>query len=1133
MENLPETRAVKRGILGLTLAPIVVVILGCFLYLERLQRLALEDASNELQAISNLKISQIESWLQERRSGAGVIFASSLIQDGLQAILDGAANTPNTDRIQDWMAQFRANHLLDAVLLYDREGVTRASVPSAPGNPFTRDVAAFQEALKGKAVAMQDLHLDPTPSSLHLEFFIPVGSGRATGHPSGVLGLRVNPRQTLFPLVQQGSVPHKTADTLLVRLEGDQVVYLNEPRHRTGAPAQTHLPLTETNLPAVQAALGRQGFFAGLDDRGVKVAAWIQSVPSTPWKMVAKVDLDEIYQLYRQDILAMIAVATSLMAATILGGRAIYRKRELDLMARQLKITGERLESEARYHEIFENSPIGIWEEDFSKVKERFDSLRASGVENLRIHLDANPGEVSRLASLVRVVRVNAAGWRSLGLGCEAELFEHLTRVFSEESLGVFKEELIELEAGRLRFRCEAPMRNLAGETRWFELFLAVPEGFEASLARVLVSTFDITDRKAAEQQLQRSERLLQESQDTARIGSYVTDLSTGRWEGSRVMDELFGVDQTFVHDIPNWNSLLHPEDRARALQHYQEVIEKEQPFRMDYRVIRPSDGQIRWMAAYGGIERDAAGKPTRLLGCIQDITEQREAAEAQSRLMLAIDQCSDSIVFTDPKGVMLYVNRGFELVSGYDRSEVLGENAGIISSGEHPASFYKEMWDCISHGKVWNGRFVNCRKDGEIFKEDTTISPILHLDGTIKGYVAVKRDVTRELLLSQQVAEVQRMEAVGQLAGGIAHDYNNILGAGMLLMDLLLSEPGLQPELQRGLEELRKGHERAANLTRQLLAFSRRQAMVVKPLNLQTLLNGVMMMLRRLLGERIVLAFKTETEIPWIDGDAGMIEQVVMNLCINARDAMPKGGQIQVLIRRIDVTDTASSPSPKARTGSFICLSVTDTGTGMSPEILSKIFRPFFTTKEIGRGTGLGLATVSGIVDQHQGWIEVESEVGKGSEFRVLLPARNPVLPSGESVAPTPAAPVTLLIVEDEPDLRSTLVRSLQTQGHTVFEAGNGPEALRTWIEHGAAIQILLTDMIMPQGMTGLELALACRQSRPNLPVILMSGYSAEIAAAGVPDLPDLIHLAKPFDLATLARAIEQMHPLTRHPAG
>jgi PAS domain S-box-containing protein len=385
--------------------------------------------------------------------------------------------------------------------------------------------------------------------------------------------------------------------------------------------------------------------------------------------------------------------------------------------------------------------------------------------------------------------------------------------------------------------------------------------------------------------------------------------------------------------------------------------------------------------------------------------------------------------------------------------------------------------------------------------------------------------DVTTRKQLQAQFLHAQKMDAIGQLAGGVAHDFNNILAASLLHLQLLQQKQDLEPELAASLRELQQGTQRAASLTRQLLLFSRRQVMQTKRLDFNEVIKGLLKMLTRLLGEDIDTVFTPGPEPVWVEADVGMLEQVVMNLCVNARDAMPRGGYLDLRARRLALDDEEVRQHPEARTGLFACLMVTDTGCGMDEATLKRIFEPFFTTKEPGKGTGLGLATVRSIVQQHHGWVQVESVVGLGTTFRVFLPAAEPPeaaeLQAGQ--AKCRGGTETILLVEDDEQVRRMVRMTLRLFGYEVLEAGNGIEAIRMWEHHGAKVSLVFTDMVMPGGLSGLDLAERLRQSKPALKALISSGYAPDLIQrqGGLP--AGMRFLAKPYDPKSLGKVVRE----------
>ena len=379
---------------------------------------------------------------------------------------------------------------------------------------------------------------------------------------------------------------------------------------------------------------------------------------------------------------------------------------------------------------------------------------------------------------------------------------------------------------------------------------------------------------------------------------------------------------------------------------------------------------------------------------------------------------------------------------------------------------------------------------------------------------------------LEAQVRQAQKMEAVGQLSGGVAHDFNNLLTVILGNLSMLTLDTNLPPDLSGPLAEITEAAKRAANLTRQLLAFSRKQPLRLNLVNLGHTVNEMTRMLRRILGEDIRMQFKPSAEPALIRADESMIEQVLLNFAVNARDAMPDGGNLLIETEVRELAAAQIPPHVKTRAGRFVVLTVTDTGCGIAPEILPRIFEPFFTTKDTGKGTGLGLATVYGIVEQHEGWINVDSAVGHGTTFRIFFPSQAADLASEEiestiTAPPLPFAGHVVLLVEDEASVRSLVRRVLVRAGYRVLEAASGPVALDIWRQHRDRIDLVLTDLVMPDGIGGQELARLLRVEKPTMPIIFTSGYSASIAGKNFPFEEGVDFLAKPYDHDKLLKII------------
>ncbi len=522
-------------------------------------------------------------------------------------------------------------------------------------------------------------------------------------------------------------------------------------------------------------------------------------------------------------------------------------------------------------------------------------------------------------------------------------------------------------------------------------------------------------------------------------------------------------------------------------------------------------------------------GQPALLLH-VRDISERRAAeAAVQSSEMLfrsVWENSVDGMRLTDGNGVIIAVNKAYCDLVGREAEELEGKPFTVVyAESENPEAMLqrqREHFRARSANRKIQRQYT--LRNGQVMALEITDS-FIELHGQPLLLFSLFRDVTRQRRLEEQLRQSQKMEAIGQLAGGVAHDFNNILtvihGHASLLLSMELEESAI-----RSAQQITQAAERAAALTRQLLTFSRRQLIQPRKLDMNKIVNNMTDLLGRLLGEDVMLQLGYSLAPAMVEADVGMMEQVLLNLAVNARDAMPKGGQLAVRIAIVDVNEVHVQRHPEARVGRFVCVSNSDTGCGIPPQNIQRIFEPFFTTKEVGKGTGLGLATVYGIVKQHQGWIEVESTVGQGTTFRVFIPYVGSA--QTEMERPTTQIEVrggneTILLVEDEKPVRELVSRVLQKYGYQVLQAGSGAEAVQVWNKHKNEIALLFTDLIMPDNMNGRELAEKLRTERPGLKVVFSSGYSADIVGKDFKLEPELNFLQKPFQPQTLALTVRR----------
>jgi PAS domain S-box-containing protein len=488
-------------------------------------------------------------------------------------------------------------------------------------------------------------------------------------------------------------------------------------------------------------------------------------------------------------------------------------------------------------------------------------------------------------------------------------------------------------------------------------------------------------------------------------------------------------------------------------------------------------------------------------------------AAAERARLAAAVDQAAEAMLMTDRAGNITYANPAFVRITGFAAAEVIGHDPTFLrqdaSEPERPA----ELAAAARNGRVWEGRLHYRRKNGTVVEVDLTVSPLRDATGAIVGSVEIARDISRERALEAQLEQSQRMEAVGRLAGGIAHDFNNILTAISGFGELASAQVESSDPVAADIAEIRKAADRATSLTRALLAFSRRQVMQLQVLDLNDVVSGISPMLGRLIGEDVELAVRPDPSLGRTLTDRGQFEHVIVNLAVNARDAMPGGGRLTIETANADLDVEYTRTHVGAVPGPQVMLSVSDTGIGMTPEVLEHVFEPFFTTKGHGKGTGLGLSTVIGIVQQSGGSVDIDSEPGRGTVFRIYLPRVDTPFEADATRSRVHASTrgnETILVAEDEQAVRLFVDRVLTGAGYRVLAAANGPEALEvaTTLEH---IDLLLSDMVMP-GMGGPELAELLTAMYPDVRVLFASGYTDDAILRGDGAGATVPYVAKPF---------------------
>jgi PAS domain S-box-containing protein len=635
--------------------------------------------------------------------------------------------------------------------------------------------------------------------------------------------------------------------------------------------------------------------------------------------------------------------------------------------------------------------------------------------------------------------------------------------------------------------------------------------------------SLDITGIKTTEVALRDSERRYQTLTEVSPVGIFYADprarcvYVNDRW------CEIAGLSAEEAAGT-GWVRALHPDDRERVLDEWRRAAEQSRHFKSEYRVERP-DGEIAWVFAQGVAETTAEGSVAGYVGTITDITELRRAQEGLSRLASIVESSDDAIMSCTTDGRITSWNSGAEKTYGYRALEAMGRSISFLIPPDRPDDTLLILENITRPESVHNYEVLHVKRDGKVIIVSLTVSPIRDPAGLVIGASLIARDVTSSHQLQEELRQAQKMDAIGRLAGGIAHDFNNLLTAINGYSDLTLMTLTRGDQAYENIAEIRKSGERAASLTRQLLAFGSKQLLQPRILDLNVIISDMNKMLRRLIGEHIELVTNTRPGLGAVKADPGQIEQIIVNLAVNARDAMQEGGIFTIDTSNVIGAESGVVPAPNGEVRAWVVIKVSDTGCGMDPVTLSRVFEPFFSTKEQGKGSGLGLSTVYGIVKQSGGHISAESAVGCGSCFKIYLPMIDPAESASLAGSKNRAEPdgwETILLIEDEDTVRHLASHVLRMHGYRVLEARHAGEALKIAEGHDDAIHLMLTDVVMPK-MNGRQLAESLAPLRPGMKVIYMSGYNDDIVLnAGL--APHIAFLQKPFPPDLLVEKVRRV---------
>jgi two-component system, cell cycle sensor histidine kinase and response regulator CckA len=542
-------------------------------------------------------------------------------------------------------------------------------------------------------------------------------------------------------------------------------------------------------------------------------------------------------------------------------------------------------------------------------------------------------------------------------------------------------------------------------------------------------------------------------------------------------------------------------------------------------------DGSPITVSLKGRTIRGADGQLVGFEGAIEDVTEQRRQQRHLRLVEEALNAAANAIVITDSAGAVEWVNPAFTNLTGYALDEVKGQTPRAIKSGQTDPTVYQALWAAIGAGQVWRGELVNRRKDGSLYQQELTITPMRGEDGAVSHFIGVSQDVTERRRLEAQLRQAQKMETIGQLTGGIAHDFNNVLAVILANAELVATAAhSLDPAAQDDLADIKAAAARGAEMVKKLLGFSRLAELRLVPVDLGDVVRGIAAILRRLLPENVEITVAVSDAIPPVRADVGAVEQVVINLATNGRDAMPNGGALRIDVSRATMLEEDKDLHEWIEPGEYVCLSVSDTGIGMDEATRKHMFEPFFTTKPPGKGTGLGMAMIYGLTKQHGGFVHVYSEPGRGTTVRTYYPAAREeaavALNITQLTTELQGHGERILLAEDEEALRRTGKRVLERLGYRVMVAVDGEEALALYRTHQDEIALVISDLVMPK-VGGRELYDAVKGIGRPVKFILATGYAvAELRASQTFDGP-VQHLPKPWTITEVAEAVyEALHP-------
>jgi PAS domain S-box-containing protein len=1076
---------------GLLIAAIAALTVGEILERFRQHR---ETEEARLSIIAGLKTRQIADWLRERERDARYVATSRYFADQYRRWRDDGRAAAREELVAR-LEELQKAEDFQGVALLDDQGRMLWNSYGGTGDPDP----ALRAAVRQAAAAGEVRRLGPRRDLAgrpHLDFVAPL---RLAGDAAPVVVLHADPEATLFRILREWPAPSPSGEALLFRRDGDRALLLSPPRHRSDGAPRLQVPTAGGDLAAGDLA-------QGVAYRGVPVIGAVRAVPGTDWLLSAQVDKSELDAEAAGDALWVGLAGLLALLAAMAGAFLFVQRRQLAASLREQQAQAERLQALQLLEAVSESSGDAIFAKDLAGRYLLFNR------EAARI-IGRRPEEVLGRDD------------RAIFPPEQAELLMAVGRQVIAENRTVTNEEVLNTADGTAVFLAtKGPLHDAAG-----------------GVVGVFGISRDITARKRAEDELRAREERLRLALQAADQGLYDLNVQSGEAVVSPEYALMLGHDPgQFRETNAAWIERLHPDDREPVAAAYRDYVAGKLPeYRVEFRQ-RTKDGAWKWILSLGKIvERDPQGRPLRMLGTHTDITARKHAEEALrqnealTRAVLDNLPIGVAVNSVDP-AVPFYMNDNFPRFYRTTREQLTDPDAFWTAVYEDPAfreAIKKRVLDDCASGDPQRMHWVDVpitRAGAEttyITARNTPVPGRPLMISTVWDVTERKRAEEERARLEAQLLQAQKMESIGRLAGGVAHDFNNLLFVIMGHAAMALERVDASQPLHADLEQIRKAAQRSADLTRQLLAFARRQTVAPLVLDLNQAVSALLSMLRRLLGEDIDLVWRPADGLWLVRIDPAQVDQIMANLCVNARDAIDGVGTIVIETANASFDEAYCSEHPGCLPGEYVRLAVSDDGCGMSEEILAHAFEPFYTTKETGRGTGLGLSTVYGIVKQNEGFVNVYSEPGEGTTFKVYLRRST----AGAEAAPAepvadmpPGRGEVVLLVEDEGAVLSLAASMLQRLGYAVLTAGTTTEAIRLAEEHAGAIGLLLTDVVMP-GMNGRELAARLGPANPRMKCLFMSGYTADVIAhRGVLE-KHVRFLQKPFSIQNLAHKVRE----------